>query len=369
MRILHILKITRMAGVERHLLTLCQGLRERDIDARILFLVEPKHPMPEYAAACARLGIPHRHLRIHHDADLSLPWRLARVIRQEGADIAHLHLIHAEIHGNLAARWSKVPHILVSRHNQDAFRESLPLRAVLPWLWRRVDGAIIIAEHLRQTLEKQEGVDPRKIRCIHYGLEKQRSNTPPELRAELSLATDTLLVGVVSRLVAQKGLLVALDAFAQGAPNTAHLLIIGDGPQRAELEARLKQLTCRERVHFLGWRQDAASALATMDVLLMPSHWEGFGRVLLEAFAAWLPILASRVGGIVEVVEDGVSGLLCPAGDVVAFSQALTRLCNDKELRKQLAAAGHSRLIARFSAATMVDETLSFYQEFIKGKR
>ena len=237
MRVLHILKITRVAGVERQLLTLCQGLRKEGVDARLLFLVERRRPMTEYVAECERRGIPSQRMIIYHDADPSLPARLSRAIRKQQPDIAHLHLIHAEIHGNLAARSAGVPQIFVSRHNQDAFRERPPLRALLRRLWKRVDLAIVIAEHLREEVHETEGVPPAKIRRIYYGLEAPPPSQPPDLRAELGIPPAALLVGAVCRLMPQKGLSDGLAAFARGAPANAHLAIIGDGPLRGPLES------------------------------------------------------------------------------------------------------------------------------------
>ncbi len=369
MRVLHILKITRVAGVERHLLMLCQGLRREGIDARLLLLVERRRPMTEYVAECEQRGIPSQRMTIYHDADPSLPTRLSRAIREQDPDIAHLHLIHAEIHGNLAARSAGVPRVFVSRHNQDSFRERPPLRALLRRLWGRVDLAIVIAEHLREQVRETEGAPAAKIRRIYYGLEASPPSQPPDLRAELGLPRAAPLIGAVCRLVPQKGLSDGLAAFARGAPKNAHLAIIGDGPLRGSLEAQAAALPCRERVHFLGWRPDAAQCLAALDILLMPSRWEGFGLVLLEAFVAGLPILASNVGGIAEVVVDGESGLLCPPGDIDAFAAALAHLCAEAELRARLAAAGRERFAARFTAARMVAETLALYREFAEAKR
>lgn len=363
MRVLHILKITRMAGVERHLLTLCQGLRREGVDACLLLLVERKLPMLDYVSECERRGIPCQRLVISHDIDPTLPLRLSRAIRRLQPDIAHLHLIHAEIYGNLAARFAGVQRILVSRHNQDAFRERFPLRGLLRLLWRRVDSAIVIAEHLRQELQVTEAVPPSKIRRIHYGLEPSLIPDKPDLRAELGIAPKELLVGSVCRLMPQKGLSDGLVAFNRGAPSNARLLIIGDGPLRQSLETQAAALPCHERVHFLGWRPDAAQCLADLDMLLMPSRWEGFGLVLLEAYLAGLPILASDVGGIAEVVRDGESGLLCPPGDIDAFARGLARLCAEPELRVRLAEQGQRRFEEHFTAARMVAETSALYDE------
>ena len=368
MRILHILKITRMAGVERHLLTLCGGLRREGVDARLLLLVERGLPMDEYVAECEQREIPCQRLVIRHDVDPTLTARLAQAIGKVAPDLVHLHLIHAEIYGNLAARRAGVRRIIVSRHNLDAFREKWWLRTILRRFWQEVDIAVVIAEHLRRQVQGTEGVPAGKIRRVFYGLEPAQEPKPMDLREEIGIAEDNLLVGCVSRLMPQKGLSDGLLAFERGAPKDAHLLIIGDGPLRGRLEKQAAGLKSQERVHFLGWRQDAAQCLEDIDILLMPSHWEGFGLVILEAFRAGTAILASDVGGIAEVIEDGVSGMLCPPGDIDGFAAGLARLGADSDLRARMASRGLQRFEEHFTAARMVSETLALYRETLEAR-
>ncbi|MCY3934996.1 MAG: glycosyltransferase [Chloroflexi bacterium] len=368
MRILHILKITRMAGVERHLLTLCPGLRQRGVDARLLLLVERDRPMPEYLRECEQRGIPCQSLLIRHDFDPSLPFRLARAIRQVAPDIAHLHLIHAEIYGNWAARRAGVRQIIVSRHNQDAFRERRWLRFILRQLWKKVTAAIVIADHLRWQVEDTERVPATKIHRIHYGLAPADHPRHFALRNELGIAEEAILLGCVCRLMPQKGLSDGLLAFDRGAPSHAQLVIIGDGPLRNSLEQQAATLRSRDRIHFLGWRQDATRCLADIDILLMPSLWEGFGLVLLEAFSAGIAIIASNVGGIAEVVEAGKSGLLCPPGDIEAFAEQIDILCADGALRSRLASEGRHRFEQHFTAAKMVTATSALYRELLEAR-
>ena len=166
----------------------------------------------------------------------------------------------------------------------------------------------------------------------------------------------------------QKGLSEGLLAFERGAPKDAQLVIIGDGPLRGRLEKQATGLKSQERIHFLGWRQDAAQCLEVIDILLMPSHWEGFGLVLLEAFRAGTAILASDVGGIAEVVEDGVSGMLCPPGDIDGFAAGLARLGADSDLRARMASRGLRRFEEHFTAARMVSETLALYRETLEAR-
>ena len=144
----------------------------------------------------------------------------------------------------------------------------------------------------------------------------------------------------------------------------------GDGPLRAELEARAAQPDLTERVHFLGWRTEMAPIYAALDIFLMPSLWEGFGLVLLEAMAQGVPVVGSAVSAIPEVVADGETGLLVPPRDPVALAEALAALLADPARRAAMGAAGRARLEAEFSPARMVGATAALYERLaaIKGR-
>ena len=178
------------------------------------------------------------------------------------------------------------------------------------------------------------------------------------------------MCGTVCRLTAQKGLPYGLRAFAQVAPEfpLAHLVMVGDGPQRAELEALTVELGLMDRVHFMGWQAETAPIFAALDVFLMPSLWEGFGLVLLEAMAQRVPVVGSRVSAIPEVVADGETGWLVPPRDVPALAAALTRLLAAPEQRAQMGAAGYARLITAFSPARMVDQTVALYAQLAQAR-
>ncbi|MCC7208627.1 MAG: glycosyltransferase, partial [Anaerolineae bacterium] len=144
----------------------------------------------------------------------------------------------------------------------------------------------------------------------------------------------------------------------------AHYVIIGDGPLRQDLDARIGSLGLRGRAHLAGWRSDAAALMPAFDVFLMPSVWEGFGLVVLEAMAARLPVIASRVSALPEIVVHGQTGILTPPADAPALTTALTRLLSDPALRQAMGDAGRARLESDFSVAQMIDSTLAVYRRF-----
>lgn len=366
-RVVHIIKVIRVAGAESHLLTLLAGLRERGIDARIIVLHNPDNPMQDYADLLTARGIPVQRMVIHRHSDVLIVRRLAAVLRDLQPDIVHTHLIHADLFGLLAAKWAGVKHVVSSRHNDDAFRYRRPLRLLNHFFWRMTEAGIGISDAITQFSIRVEGARPAQIRTIHYGLELQppldRGASHRTLTSELNLPSDTLLLGMVCRLVEQKGVRYGLDAFAQIAADfpAAHLLIAGEGTLRTELENWTRILGIQTRVHFLGWRGNIPAFMAGLDIMLLPSLWEGFGLVLLEAMAQQTPIIASRVSAIPEVVADEETGLLVPPRDVPALADALRRLLTDAPLRQHMGLMGRDRLETVFNAARMVDETAALY--------
>jgi glycosyltransferase involved in cell wall biosynthesis len=366
-QIVHIIKIVLTAGAERHLLRLLPGLKARGLDVHLIVLVQPDKPMDDFVALAADAGISVERIKIHRHADVTLLPRLARRLRQLRPDVVHTHLIHADLYGVLAARLVGVPTVVMSRHNDNAFRYYPMARLLNRMLWGLVSGGIAISEALREFCISVEGASPNKVVTIHYGLDRPQTDMSAvhsNLRRELTLPDNALLLGTVSRLIEQKGLHYLIHAMQQLHIDYAklYLIITGDGVLRHDLEAQVAAAKLQERVRFLGWRDDAGEVMAGLDVFLQPSLWEGFGLVLLEAMAHELPIIATHVSAIPEIVQDGKTGLLVPPKDADALASAVRRLVDDPELRRQMGAAGHARLGSHFSEAKMMDATVAFYQ-------
>jgi glycosyltransferase involved in cell wall biosynthesis len=386
MRVAHIIKATGVAGAERHLLMLLPGLAARGLEIHLILLVTPRraadaqHPMDAYADAMAS-ACPENPIRVHkmtirRHLDLGLIPALRRLLREIEPDIVHTHLLHADMFGLPAARALGLRHppkLIMTRHNDDRFRRWPAFRQANRMLWWMVSAGIAISYSVGRFCVQVEGAPASKVRVIHYGM------TPPEvtidraeasaaLKAELNLPPDAILPGMVCRLVEQKGVRYALTAFAQVLPHfpAAHLVIAGDGVQRKSLERQARTLGIANHVHFLGWRRDADRVLAALDVLLMPSLWEGFGLVMLEAMAQRVPIIGSRVSSIPEVVQDGDNGRLVPPRDPAALAEALAELLGDTALRRHMGLMGEDRLETHFSAEVMIDKTLDLYREIAR---
>jgi glycosyltransferase involved in cell wall biosynthesis len=371
MRVVHIIKAVQVAGAEQHLLALLPGLISRGVDAQLILLAEPSRPMDDFMEMAAARHIPIQRLWINRHVDPSLFGRLRDKLRELKPDIAHTHLLHADLYGIIAARWARVPTILSSRHNDNAFRRKLPMRLLNWTLWRLASKGIAISEAIRRFCIEVEGVQPEKIKTIYYGLQPtslDRKTARLSLRHELHLASEGVLIGIVCRLTEQKGITYGLQAFAHITREfpQVDLVIVGDGPLRSTLQDEAAEAGIQERTHFLGWRGDVPALMAGLDMLLAPSLWEGFGLVFLEAMNAQLPIIASAVSAIPEIIMDGETGLLVPPRDVDALVNALRSLLEDSALRQHMGLLGQDRLETHFSLTRMVDETAILYEQVMK---
>ena len=374
MRVAHIIKVTRISGAEGHLLILLAGLRNRGIDARLIILVEPGKPMEDMVEAAAERGIPTSSLVIRRDYDLPLLFKFRSALREMQPDIVHTHLIHADVYGYFAAKAVGVRYIISSRHNDDQFRFSTRWRRLNRWLWRRIDAGIAISQAIKRFAIEVEGAPADKVRVIHYGMDYNWLSDADidaarlKLRAELNLDEDRLLLGMVCRLVEQKGIPYAMEALRRLRADypQAHLVIAGDGEKAAELRRLASALGIADRVHWLGWRTDAADLMAAFDVLLVPSLWEGFGLVLLEAMSRRVPVIASRVSAIPEVLRNGETGILIEPRDVDGLAKAVARLLSDRALRKYMGLLGAARLEEDFNVRRMVDETIAVYEQVLR---
>ena len=337
MKVLHVHRIGGIGGSERHLLTLLPALAARGIDVSFLGLDDPaRAPDPFYDA----LTVPYERLPAPRDVDPGLAWRVVRASRN--ADLVHTHLVHADVYGALGAR-----RLVSTKHNDDPFRTGT-FRFVERALARRASRVIAITDALARFQIERVGLPSDKVEVIHYGLDDLPQAWGANPADPVPLDAPVLLA--VCRLEPQKGVDVAIRALDE-IPG-AHLVVLGEGPQRAELE-RLGP----DRVHLLGRVPDVAAWLRRADVLVHPVRWEGFGLAVLEAMLAGLPVVATNVSSLPELVGD--AGILVSPDDPSALATAVNSLLADPA---DFGERGLARARAEFSVAKMADRTLAVYE-------
>ena len=298
--------------------------------------------------------------------------RLADTIDRLGIDLVQGLLYRANVMGALASRLSKRRPVMVAGQ-----RSLTPMTGPAATFAQRLTRPLIrhtvaVSEAVRERLVEDEGVDPQGITVIDNGVDTETyhplpSRELPEVRQRLGLPTDGLLVGAVGRLTPVKGfdhLLESLAALvAEGLQ--LHLALVGDGPERASLEERTTALGLSEVVTFLGVRRDLPQIFPAFDVFCLPSIREGSPQVLLEAMACGCPVVASTAGGIPEVVEEGISGLLVEPGSTSELTDALRRPLTDENLRRTLAAGGRRRILDAFDLTRGVRAHEALYRKLL----
>jgi glycosyltransferase involved in cell wall biosynthesis len=344
-KVLHVHRIGGIGGSERHLLTLLPALAERGLDVRLLGLDDPSRaPDPFYE----QLTVPFDRIQAPRDVDPVLAVRVARAARR--ADLVHTHLVHADVYGALGAR-----RLVSTKHNDDPFRTG-PFRFVERALTHRAGRVVAITHALARFLIDRIGLPREKVTTIHYGLDDLPrawgENPPSPVRDEARLLL------AVCRLERQKGVDVAVRALPRVRERhpDAELVVLGEGPERPALERLAADLAAP--VHLLGRVPDVAPWLRRADLLVHPARWEGFGLALLEAMLAALPVVATSVSSIPEVVVDGETGRLVPPDDPAALADAIAAVL---DAPSGLGTAGRARARSEFSVARMADATLAAY--------
>jgi glycosyltransferase involved in cell wall biosynthesis len=331
-----------IGGSERHLLTLLPALAERGIEPVFVGLDDPAWDPADFYDA---LTVPAVRLSAPRDVD---PLLLARVLRHVDVEIVHTHLVHADLYAGVAAKLRG--RLLVStKHNDDPFRTG-PFRVVERGLARMEDRIVAISESLRRFTVERVGVPEAKVETIHYGLDtlpQPWGENPPDRVPE-----GVRILLAVSRLTEQKGLDTLVRVVPE-LPADVVVVVLGEGPLRAQLERTADPA----RVFLLGRVPDVSAWLRRASVFVHPARWEGFGLAVLEAMLAGLPVVASRVGSLPELVRDGETGFLVAPGDERALLAAIVRALE----QPRLGAAGEERARREFSVARMADRTAALY--------
>jgi len=291
---------------------------------------------------------------------------LAAYLRRNEIDLVHSHMYRAEVIGTRAAVVAGTPVIMATVHSSRV-RSDEDI-ATLASLTEYMDRLIVPSSSIEAKV-RAERRDTR-YSVIPNGVDLDRFSAPtPDcgLREELGMPPDGLLLGIVARLEAEKGhrfLVAAMPDILAAAPRT-WLAIVGEGSLGSDLRAQAAALPApaRDRIAFTGRREDVAAITADLDVAVLPSLREAQGISLLEAMARRVAVVASAVGGIPEVVTDGVDGLLVPPGDPGALASAATRLLTDPELRRRLGEAGYRTVAERFSIDAQVRRIEALYDE------
>jgi glycosyltransferase involved in cell wall biosynthesis len=296
--------------------------------------------------------------------------RLSWFLRREKFDIVHTHDLWSNLLGIPAARLAGVLAIVSSRRDLAHFDWYRGKRRM--WLRRvqNLSGTVLAnATTIRDVLITEDGFAPEKVRVIHNGVDIGKFQVPRDRERLFPGVGDAKLIVLVGNMHTDvKGhpwLIEAASAVVRDFPS-ARLVLVGDGERRADFEQQVATLGLATNVIFLGRRSDVADILACCDVALLPSRAEGLSNAVLEYMAAGLPVIASRVGGNAELVQDGVTGLLVPPEDSPALAAALLRFLHDPGLSRRMAKNGHEFVVQNYSFERLLREVDALYSELLQ---
>ncbi len=342
-------------GGQEQLLSLVTGLRRRGHE--VCLAAPAEAPL---SARAKKAGIPCRNFRQRSEFSPLALLNLYRLLREGRVDIVYFNTPRAILAGGLSARLTGTPARVCSR------RVNFPLNNYLSrfkynWLLERI---VTVSESIRQTLI-EDGVRPGLVRVVYEGVDLDwidRVKSPG-----LPVPRRGLVVGMVAHLSAEKGhrtLLEAAGRIADRFPATQYVLV-GDGVLREELLEYTRRLGLGEQVHFTGFRSDSDALMKEFDIFCLPSLSEGLSSAILSAMANRLPVIATQVGGIPELVQDGETGILTPPGQSLPLSEALARMLESESMRTSFGHAGRRRIEREFTLSLKLDRSERLLQDLL----
>lgn len=357
-----------MGGAERLMVPILKHLSRKEFDPYVCALQSKDgNPMADEIRS---LGIPVHCLEIKHLRDWNALPRLVRYLKEMNADLVHTQLEFANILGNISARVLHLPsvctiHVMPSLD----VKTKSKLHQRLEWFALKYfcDQVISVSEEAREHHLHISGASPNRVSTLYNGIDLSNflnvQQERLEVRAELGVPADANLLTTVAVLRPPKGIqfmIRALPAILASNPNTVYL-IVGNGSHRDALVEEVSRAGVGDRVVFAGMRTDVPRLLAASDVFVLPTLTEALPTVLAEAMAAKLPIVASRVGGIPEMLADGQNGCFVEPEDVDGLARACIHLLNDPEKRAAMGNAGGSIVNQKFNIERQVDKLEEIY--------
>lgn len=371
LKVMHILTGGVQGGTEIHVLDLVKRLDKNRFKTILTLFYDG--PIVEDAK---KRGIEVRLLNKRFRGDLSVICKLIEIIRGDDIDILHTHLANGNLYGRLAALTKKKCRVVTTVHLWgkdslvDIFRSSF-LRTLIDkqdiWMSRFSDKIIALSEGIKKDLIK-EGIRKDKITVIPNGIDLDSYNAnsydSQKIRNQLGLSFHETIIGTVGRLAPVKNIPLLLrsakDIISQGTP--AKFLIIGDGPLRNSLEQLVSDLGISRDVMFTGWQWDIKPIISILDIFVLCSSYETLPYALLEAMAMARPVIATSVGGNLDIVENNRSGILVPPADREALTKAILYLISRRDMANWMGKEGRQVIEKKYDIETTISKTTKMYQ-------
>ena len=385
-KIIRIIARLNVGGPAIHTILLTEGLNDSrfesilvsgSVDAgekEMTYLADEKGVKPVVIPELAR--------RIDLCRDLVAFFKILCLLKRERPDIVHTHTAKAGTLGRTAAIFTGVP-VRIHTFHGHIFENYFGGLQVAAFLFiERVLAAfsryiVVVSDAQKQEISKKYRIAGEwKIRVIPLGLELDKFSSigsrTGKFRGELGVGESCILIGIIGRLVPVKDHEMFLDAFGKLSGLAGGIdircAVIGDGDERPSLERRARELGIGDKVIFCGWKEEMADVYADLDIVALTSRNEGTPVVLIEALASGMPVVSTDVGGVKDVVEDGMNGYLVASGDVPGFAKYLLELAKDPEKRREFGRNGRRKVLRKYSKERLIEDIKALYEEALRGR-
>lgn len=349
-------------GAERCLFELARRLDRRRFDVRVAALQGGP-----YAELLEKEGVKVTVLGVRGAWDIGKLRTMARLLRDERIDLLHSHLFHSDLVGRPAAMLAGTPHYVHTLHSAQSFF-GWRHYAFARLLAGRCEKLICVSQSVRDFHSRKTGLPLERYHVIHNGIDTAFFECSTEsrniLRTQWGVTNGDAVVAFVGRLIEEKGVDVLLEAIRLLKGKSIQFVIAGEGPLRGRIEEFLKT-PAGSRGRMMGQTGDVRGVLSAADIFVMPSRCEGFGLAAAEAMAAGLPVIASRIPSLQEIINDDNCGLLIDPENADQFAEKIDALARDESLRQRLGQAAREKIVSRYSIAENIKAHEELYQSLV----
>jgi len=365
-KILYLITGLKTGGAEMILYNLVKSLDKRKFEPIVVSII----PVAEIGKKIQDLGVKILSLNARFKYNPFIFFRLISILKEEKPQILHSHLFHAIFLGRITGRICKVPIIISSIHSKyiGGF-----LRNRLLQITDSLDDVVtIVSQRVAETMIKSKTVSANKLLVIYSGIDLnkfifQDKEAKGKIRKELNLKEDTKILISVGRLFKAKGYSYLIETIKILKKNLdIKLLVLGEGKDKSKLETQIRDFNLEKNIFLLDRKENVSDYLNASDVFILASLWEGLPIALLEAMACGLPVVATNVGGISEIIKDGVSGFLVELKNPMMLAEKIGYLLNlDIESRREMGVEGRKIIENKFSLEKMVKNYENLYGKFL----
>lgn len=360
-KLTYVINNLNVGGAEKLLLSTVKKLDQNKYDITVCPMLKSNTLLNDFLQAGVRVFS----INMTNKKDIRGFFKLYGFFKSNKIDIVHTHLSEADVFGRFAAIMAKVPIIISTDHRVDDWKmKPKRLRTKLRFLLNRLaakfsNGIITVSNDIKDHLIKNEKIPPEKIYVIKNGIEINQKHTSKNVETDKK----EIVLGCAARLSREKGHSYLLRAFKTAKTKIPNLklLLAGEGIMRVPLEKLAQELEISHDVRFLGLIDDMNNFFTRIDIFILPSLQEGIPLALLEAMAAEKPIIATAVGGIPEVIDNGSDGILISAADEHELKSAIISAIQNEERRKEMAHNARNKIIENFSLAKTINQLETLY--------